>query len=193
MVKPIQRFPQFIMLLQDLLKATPPGHDDRMALQLALTTLESLAEMLNERKRECEQVLAFTEKLHTLGGKIGKNDGTKMLLREDDVQRLEFNSSGQVVRTKPRRLLLLNDRVLCVAVAGRPSEVEFAPGALPVPTPGHERLSLKWSAHVSEVEVVEGTVSGTLARLTSGGHVTGSSQKKTSLSKQNSNSASDRW
>ena len=94
MVKPIQRFPQFILLLQDLLKATPPGHEDRMALQLALTTLESLAEMLNERKRECEQVSAFTEKLYTLGGKIGKSEGTRMLLREDDVQRLEFNASG---------------------------------------------------------------------------------------------------
>ena len=41
MVKPVQRFPQFILLLQDLLKETPPGHPDRMALQLALTTLES--------------------------------------------------------------------------------------------------------------------------------------------------------
>ena len=29
MVKPIQRFPQFIMLVQDLLKETPPGHQDR--------------------------------------------------------------------------------------------------------------------------------------------------------------------
>ena len=59
MVKPVQRFPQFILLLQDLLKETPPGHSDRMALQLALTTLESLAEMLNERKREAEQYAAF--------------------------------------------------------------------------------------------------------------------------------------
>merc|ERR1719346_61615 len=70
MVKPIQRFPQFIMLLQDLLKATPPGHDDRMALQLALTTLESLAEMLNERKREAEQFAAFRDKLRSISGKL---------------------------------------------------------------------------------------------------------------------------
>ena len=97
MVKPIQRFPQFILLLQDLLKETPPGHVDRMALQLALTTLESLAEMLNERKRECEQTAAFHEKLRAVGGKIGKSEGTRMLLREDDVQRLEFNTAGQVV------------------------------------------------------------------------------------------------
>ena len=142
MVKPIQRFPQFILLLQDLLKASPPGAEDRMELQLALTTLESLAEMLNERKRECEQVAAFTEKLHSLGGRLGSRGegGSRMLLREDDVQRLEFNTAGQISRSKPRRLLLLNDRVVCVAVTGRQPELE--PGILAPPV--QERLSLKW-------------------------------------------------
>ena len=177
-VKPIQRFPQFILLLQDLLKETPPGHDDRMALQLALTTLESLAEMLNERKRECEQAAAFREKLRTVGGKIGKSEETRMLLREDDVQRLEFNSAGQISRTKGRRLLLLNDRVVCVTVTGRPSETDVGNNNQV------ERLSLKWSAHVSEVEVVEGTSTGTLARLTSANTLTNT--KKTSLGKTNS-------
>ncbi len=47
----------------NLSKETPPGHSDRMALQLALTTLESLAEMLNERKREAEQIAAFRAKM----------------------------------------------------------------------------------------------------------------------------------
>merc|ERR1719430_728389 len=178
MVKPIQRFPQFILLLQDLLKETPPGHDDRMALQLALTTLESLAEMLNERKRECEQAAAFREKLRTVGGKIGKSEETRMLLREDDVQRLEFNSAGQISRTKGRRLLLLNDRVVCVTVTGRPSDTDVGNNNQV------ERLSLKWSAHVSEVDVVEGTSTGTLARLTSANTLTNT--KKTSLGKTNS-------
>ena len=100
MVKPIQRFPQFILLLQDLLKVsfmqwplrkeaananvqeTPPGHHDRMALQLALTTLESLAEMLNERKRESEQAAAFQAKLRSTGSKLGKTDQARVLLRE---------------------------------------------------------------------------------------------------------------
>ena len=107
MVKPIQRFPQFILLLQDLLKVhynyiplkldsilvcfkptindvqeTPPGHHDRMALQLALTTLESLAEMLNERKREAEQAAAFQAKLRSTGSKLGKTDQARVLLRE---------------------------------------------------------------------------------------------------------------
>ena len=34
MVKPIQRFPQFILLLQDLLKETPQGHRDRWDTEL---------------------------------------------------------------------------------------------------------------------------------------------------------------
>ncbi|KTG47930.1 hypothetical protein cypCar_00008465 [Cyprinus carpio] len=55
MMKPIQRFPQFIMLLQDMLKNTPVGHPDRLPLQMALTELETLAEKLNERKREADQ------------------------------------------------------------------------------------------------------------------------------------------
>ena len=74
-------------------------------------------------------------------------------------------------------------RVVCVAVSGRPSELEFPGPGGHVSSHASERLSLKWSAHVAEVEVVEGTVSGTLARLTTGG---GGATKKSSLTKTNS-------
>ena len=70
---------------QDLLKHTPQGHHDRMSLQLALTQLESLAEMLNERKRESEQF-----KVH--GGDIAKRICSLSLaglfikfVKEDDI------------------------------------------------------------------------------------------------------------
>ena len=86
-------------------------HVPRMALQLALTTLESVAVMLNERKRESEQSAAFHAKLRNSGSKLAKSEAQRVLLREDDVQQLEFNSLGQVCRSKPRRLLLLNDQV----------------------------------------------------------------------------------
>ena len=87
------------------------AHVPRMALQLALTTLESVAVMLNERKRESEQSAAFHAKLRNSGSKLAKSEAQRVLLREDDVQQLEFNSLGQVCRSKPRRLLLLNDQV----------------------------------------------------------------------------------
>ena len=167
-----------------------------MALQLALTTLESLAEMLNERKREAEQYAAFRDKMRSIssgkfasatrsvlmsstttssgitslnssntnhildngppllshptldrtssGGcsgsgpsslnSLGGNGGLsqpavpplRFLLREDNVTQLEFNSAGMVARSKQRRLLLLNDLLVCVSVAGRSSEVDFS-------------------------------------------------------------------
>lgn len=40
---------------QDMLKNTPVGHADRLPLQMALTELETLAEKLNENKREADQ------------------------------------------------------------------------------------------------------------------------------------------
>ena len=38
-----------------MLKNTPVGHPDRLPLQMALTELETLAEKLNEKKREADQ------------------------------------------------------------------------------------------------------------------------------------------
>ncbi|TRY79106.1 hypothetical protein TCAL_02839 [Tigriopus californicus] len=166
MVKPVQRFPQFILLLQDLLKETPPGHPDRMALQLAMTTVESLAEMLNERKREAEQYAAFRDKISNISGRLsskplsGGEGSNRFLLKEDDMTQLEFNASGLVTRSKQRRLLLLNDLLLCVTVNGRSSEAEFNHTSS-----ANERLSLKWAVSVSDVEIIDGTAGGTLARL----------------------------
>lgn len=62
-----------------------------MNLQLALTQLESLAEMLNERKREAEQSQAFRETLARIGGALNVrslSDGNRYLIREDDVTQL---------------------------------------------------------------------------------------------------------
>ena len=67
-----------------------------MALQLALTTLESLAEMLNERKREAEQFAAFRDKIRSVSGKFSTPRSTldadggcpRFLLKEDDMTQL---------------------------------------------------------------------------------------------------------
>ena len=89
------------------------------------------------------------------------------------MQQLEFNSAGQVSRSKPRRLLLLNDQLVCAAVSGRASEA----GEVATINLAGERLNVKWVAGVGEVDLVEGNV-GTLARLTVAGSV---SSKRSSL------------
>ncbi|GFR00921.1 rho guanine nucleotide exchange factor 10 [Trichonephila clavata] len=145
MVKPVQRFPQFILMLQDLLKETPPGHHDRMSLQMALTQLESLAETLNERKREAEQHHAVREVLKHLGKFSFKSstDRDHFLLRQDDVIQLQLDQNGLVVKSKERRLFLLNDLLVSVAVTPRSND-----GIL-----NGERLNLKWAVPLQDVEV----------------------------------------
>ncbi|XP_012244290.1 rho guanine nucleotide exchange factor 10-like protein isoform X2 [Bombus vosnesenskii] len=162
MVKPVQRFPQFILFLQDLLKHTPQGHHDRMSLQLALTQLESLAEMLNERKREAEQFQAFKEMLRHVSGKLSHrplSSSSRYLIREDNVTQLEFNQNGMITKSKRRRLLLLNDLVVCVSVTPRSAE-DFS---------GSERLTLKWTYPVSDIEIQDTSTSPTLSRLLTAG------------------------
>lgn len=148
-----------------MLKYTPQGHHDRMNLQLALTQLESLAEMLNERKREAEQYQAFKEMLGHISGTFNtralSSDGNRnrYLLREDNVTQLEFNQSGFIVKSKQRRLLLLNDKVICVSVAPKQS-ADF--GAT-------EKLSFKWMHPVNDVEIVDNSTSATLSRILTAG------------------------
>ncbi|XP_034941800.1 rho guanine nucleotide exchange factor 10-like protein isoform X2 [Chelonus insularis] len=170
MVKPVQRFPQFILFLQDLLKHTPQGHHDRMSLQLALTQLESLAEMLNERKREAEQFQAFKEMLRHVSGKLAHrplSSSSRYLIREDNVTQLEFNQNGMITKSKRRRLLLLNDLVVCVSVTPRSIE-DFS---------SSERLTLKWTYPVSDIEIQDTSTSPTLSRLLTAGLNKGGSLK----------------
>ncbi|KAJ8722073.1 hypothetical protein PYW08_004475 [Mythimna loreyi] len=170
MVKPVQRFPQFIMFLQDLLKHTPPGHLDRVSLQRALTRLEALADALNERKRDAERTQAFRAALRRLtrGGVAGAGGAggaarfgaarllasradKRHLLRQDDLLQLEFNQSGGLTKCKPRRLLLLNDLVVCVSVGAGSDDAE--------------RLGLKWAHPVQDVDVLDTGTSPTLSRV----------------------------
>uniref|UniRef100_A0A1A9UUU8 DH domain-containing protein n=1 Tax=Glossina austeni TaxID=7395 RepID=A0A1A9UUU8_GLOAU len=182
MVKPVQRFPQFILFLQDLLKYTPQGHHDRMSLQLALTQLELLAEMLNERKREAEQYQGFKEMLGHISGTFNtrslastENNRPRYLLREDNVTHMEFNQAGFIVKSKQRRLLLLNDKVICVSVAPKQSH-DF--GAT-------EKLTFKWMYPVTDVEIVDNSTSATLSRILTAGLNRGGSLKSNSSSCNN--------
>ncbi|CAG0890315.1 unnamed protein product [Cyprideis torosa] len=146
LVKPVQRFPQFILQLQDLLSATPHGHPDRLSLQLALSTLEVLADDLNERKREAEKGLALKETLRKINGRKLSGllttrslsvEGGRSLIRSDDVTQLEFNSAGLISKMKRRRLLLTTDLVVCVSL----------------PSEENGRVSLKWATSVGEIQV----------------------------------------
>ena len=114
MVKPVQRFPQFILLLSDLLKHTPFNHPDRMPLQRALTELESLADRLNERKRDAERHFAVKQLLKDHLNESNAHS-QRYLLRQDDTCLLDMDpSTNTILKSKSRKMYLLNDMLICV-------------------------------------------------------------------------------
>uniref|UniRef100_A0A8C8J5F4 Rho guanine nucleotide exchange factor 10 n=1 Tax=Oncorhynchus tshawytscha TaxID=74940 RepID=A0A8C8J5F4_ONCTS len=154
MMKPIQRFPQFILLLQDMLRNTPVGHSDRLHLQMALTELETLAEKLNEKKRDADQRCEIRHIAKAMNerylNKLLSND-SRYLIRSDDMVETVYNDRGEVIKTKERRLFLLNDVLMCATPNVRCSVDGSGSGNVP---PGQKFL-LKWSVPLSFVGVVE--------------------------------------
>nr|XP_056712642.1 rho guanine nucleotide exchange factor 10 [Euleptes europaea] len=151
MMKPIQRFPQFILLLQDMLKNTTKGHPDRLPLQMALTELEMLAEKLNERKKDADQRCEIKQIAKAMNERyLNKllSSGNRYLIRTDDMLETVYNDRGEIVKTKERRLFMLNDVLMCATVHVRSSHESSS-----IVT--SQRYLLKWSVPLGHVEVIE--------------------------------------
>uniref|UniRef100_A0A1A8FY56 Rho guanine nucleotide exchange factor 10 n=2 Tax=Nothobranchius korthausae TaxID=1143690 RepID=A0A1A8FY56_9TELE len=155
MMKPIQRFPQFILLLQDMLKNTPVGHADRLPLQMALTELETLAEKLNEKKREADQRCEIRHIAKAMNerylNKLLRN-GSRYLIRSDDMVETVYNERGEITKTKERCLFLLNDVLMCATPNIR---CQDGSGSGSGNAPPDQKFLLKWSVPLSFVEVLE--------------------------------------
>ncbi|XP_049917130.1 rho guanine nucleotide exchange factor 10 isoform X2 [Epinephelus moara] len=155
MMKPIQRFPQFILLLQDMLKNTPVGHADRLPLQMALTELETLAEKLNEKKREADQRCEIRHIAKAMNERyLNKllSNGSRYLIRSDDMVETVSNERSEIIKTKERRLFLLNDVLMCATPNIR---CQDGSGSGSGNAPLDQKFLLKWSVPLSFVEVVE--------------------------------------
>ncbi|XP_065822603.1 rho guanine nucleotide exchange factor 10 isoform X2 [Labrus bergylta] len=155
MMKPIQRFPQFILLLQDMLKNTPVGHADRLPLQMALTELETLAEKLNEKKREADQRCEIRHIAKAMNERyLNKllSNGSRYLIRSDDMVETVYNERGEIIKTKERRLFLLNDVLMCATPNIRSQD---GSGSGNGNVSLDQKFLLKWSVPLSFVEVLE--------------------------------------
>ncbi|XP_062889348.1 rho guanine nucleotide exchange factor 10-like protein isoform X1 [Mobula hypostoma] len=152
MVKPIQRFPQFILLLQDMLKNTPRGHTDRLSLQLALTELETLAEKLNEQKRVVDQMAEIQQLAKSVGDRhLNKllSSGQRQVVLCETLTETVYGERGQILKSKERRVFLLNDLLVCANI-----NIKSQPdiGSL---VPVGPKYTVKWSAPLLQVQVVE--------------------------------------
>ncbi|XP_040009743.1 rho guanine nucleotide exchange factor 10-like protein isoform X2 [Xiphias gladius] len=152
MVKPIQRFPQFILLLQDMLKNTPKSHADQLPLQLALTELETLAEKLNEQKRLADQEAEIQQLTRSVGDRnFNKllNSEQRHLIQCELLTEIVYGDNGQVLKSKERKVFLLNDTLICanVNLKGPPDISSLVPVG--------PKYTVKWCAPLLQTQVVE--------------------------------------
>ncbi|XP_062822013.1 rho guanine nucleotide exchange factor 10-like protein isoform X4 [Anolis carolinensis] len=158
MVKPIQRFPQFILLLQDMLKNTPKGHADRLSLQLALTELETLAEKLNEQKRLADQLAEIQQLTKSISDRSSLHklltSGQRQLLLCETLTETVYGDRGQLIKSKERKVFLLNDMLVCANINFKPINTR---GQLEISSlvPLGPKYIVKWNAALPQVQVVE--------------------------------------
>ncbi|XP_051844362.1 rho guanine nucleotide exchange factor 10-like protein isoform X1 [Antechinus flavipes] len=158
MVKPIQRFPQFILLLQDMLKNTPKGHPDRLSLQLALTELETLAEKLNEQKRLADQLAEIQQLTKSVSDRSSLNklltSGQRQLLLCETLTETVYGDRGQLIKSKERKVFLLNDMLVCANINFKPVNHR---GQLEISSlvPLGPKYVVKWNTALPQVQVME--------------------------------------
>ncbi|KAL8623740.1 hypothetical protein ACOMHN_040086 [Nucella lapillus] len=147
MVKPVQRFPQFIMLIQDMIKYTPHSHHDRQALQLALTELENVTHKLNERKRLSEQYFQARQIMQLLPRQLptqvlsSRNmEKQRRLIRFDNFDQIDGEMES--MKSSSRRLFLLDDMLVCVKVGLKDQDGYMM-----------ERYRLKWAVRLCDAEL----------------------------------------
>ena len=104
LIQPIQRVPRYKLLLEQLLKFTPPQHPDLALLSTALTSIEFVASHINEaiRKRESmDAVIAIEEKFIASPGFL---HASRVFLRQASIIKVGKNAS-----CKADQFFLFND------------------------------------------------------------------------------------
>jgi hypothetical protein len=151
MLKPVQRFPQFLLILQDLLKSTPFEHPDRVALEGALTSLDKLTEQLDYRREIQEQRQLFfklaklskTEWQEGDNGRVLKcGPATEVLeLSSKDGELVELRDGILILTDRGKLLFLLNPKKQSSSKAAKESEIEGC--------------KLKWRCDVKDIHIAD--------------------------------------
>jgi len=111
LIMPIQRIPRYVMLLTDLFKNTPESHKDYQPLKDALTKMENVAQYVNKKKREAENLLGVTTVARHLVGLDSPaefNQPHRRYVRQGFLQEVDAaNVNPKSLKT--RYLFLFND------------------------------------------------------------------------------------
>ncbi|KAI9145989.1 Dbl homology domain-containing protein [Paraphysoderma sedebokerense] len=110
LIMPVQRIPRYRLLLEDLLKKTPPLHPDHLNINTALKIIADVALFVNEQIRQHEM---FIEMLDIQNKIVGFNEPlitpTRRLLKRGNINKVCRK------RNQPRLFFLFNDMLVYVS------------------------------------------------------------------------------
>lgn len=150
LTKPIQRFPQYLLFLQDFMKYTPDKHPDKVSLQMALSHFEGIAEHLDEAKKE-KYHDSFVKYLKLWGLPYKISDLKGQLIRKEEVVKFVFK--GDQVIQKKRMLLLFNNKLVC-AKEKEKNESSSSSSSIRESGEGSKFIS-RWVVNLYGVDVLE--------------------------------------
>ncbi|KAL3862082.1 hypothetical protein ACJMK2_008077 [Sinanodonta woodiana] len=147
MLRPVQRFPQFILILKDLLKYTPDDDAENIQLQNCLILLEHVGHQLNERKRRSEKTLQARSIYAKMKLSPSADRGSHWLVRQDDVRQLCQATNGKQT-SKQRRLMLMNSCIVSVSMSSSSASEDY---------------TMKWSVSLQHLDLNEQSMTPGLA------------------------------
>eukprot|EP01105_Mastigella_eilhardi_P002727 TRINITY_DN1350_c1_g1_i10.p3 TRINITY_DN1350_c1_g1~~TRINITY_DN1350_c1_g1_i10.p3 ORF type:complete len:271 (-),score=83.99 TRINITY_DN1350_c1_g1_i10:68-880(-) len=116
LVMPVQRIPRYVLLLKELLKYTPPGEEDAMSLEKALHKMMSVADEINNRKKEAENLA----QMYKIQNNLVADSAPPLLtpsrryVLEGDLQEYAVGGGPQ-----PRRCFLFNDALMITVATSK--------------------------------------------------------------------------
>jgi hypothetical protein len=147
--KPFQRVCQYPLLLKELSKVTPEGHDDYADLQRGLRKMEEVVNFLNERKREqdCKQ------RVVDLANALDRVEGFELVTV---TRRVVLEGTLNAVKgalLKRRQLVLCNDLVL--VIKAKPPNVAAALLQGTAGSAARKTLVLKQHFALKDIRVID--------------------------------------
>jgi hypothetical protein len=106
LINPIQRLPRYVLLLQELERATGSQHRDYAELCRALTEVRELADYINREKRNAEIYQQLLQIQDSLGNSVNLLSSHRELLQEGD---FSYRRMGETGGFLPMHFFLFND------------------------------------------------------------------------------------
>eukprot|EP01105_Mastigella_eilhardi_P002495 TRINITY_DN1311_c0_g2_i2.p1 TRINITY_DN1311_c0_g2~~TRINITY_DN1311_c0_g2_i2.p1 ORF type:complete len:684 (+),score=248.12 TRINITY_DN1311_c0_g2_i2:79-2130(+) len=105
LITPVQRIPRYVLLLTDMLRSTPICHPDHGLLTRALASFKELADYINERKHDAENIEQLCELQKRFSGFSGD-------LAQAPKRTFVGDLGPLVINKKPSHLWLFSDIAL---------------------------------------------------------------------------------